>query len=63
MCRGGITVTVLTKFVRHGCLAIVGFTNTRLIFSNFKITFCTSLWVSEFYEEMFPENREENDQT
>ena len=40
-------VTVLTKFVRHGCLTIVGFTNTILIFSNFKITFFTSLWVSE----------------
>ena len=28
---------------RDGCLSVTGFTNTILIFSNFKITFCTSL--------------------
>ena len=43
VCVANITVTGLTNFVRHGCLTIAGFTNTILIFSNFKITFCTSL--------------------
>ena len=43
LCDADITVTGLTKYFRGSCLTIVGFTNTILIFSDFKITFCTSL--------------------
>ena len=57
-CVTEITVTGFTNFVRDGCLTITGFINTILIFSNFKITFCTSLCFSEFLLRSY-ERREE----